>query len=132
MAYKITYTKRFEKHLKGLTQQEKKQIKNKVEILAENPFHPSLRTKRIQGTDDLFECSVNMDIRIVWFYEDDQLIILLDVGHEYVWKLYLQSNGKKTVDFFKNNLKADLSNEYAEGVMVIQKPKKTSNQVKRH
>lgn len=50
-------------------------------LLAENPSHPSLRTKRIQGTADLFECSINMDIRIIWFYEGDKMIILLDVGH---------------------------------------------------
>lgn len=62
MTYQITYTKRFEKHLKASSKTEKNQIRKKVEMLAENPFHPSLRTKRIQGTDDLFECSVNMDI----------------------------------------------------------------------
>ena len=81
MTYKISYTKRFQKHYKKLTSVEKKQIKSKVEILSENPLHPSLRTKRIQGTDDLFECSINMDIRIIWYYEGDELIILLDVGH---------------------------------------------------
>lgn len=81
MAYKITYTKRFEKHYKKMTAEQKKQIKAKVEMLSENPLHPSLRTKRIQGTGDLFECSVNMDIRIIWYYESDQLIMLLDVGH---------------------------------------------------
>ena len=81
MAYRITYTKRFEKHYKKMTAPEKDQIRSKVELLSENPLHPSLRTKRIQGTDDLFECSVNMDVRIIWYYEGDQLIMLLDVGH---------------------------------------------------
>ena len=81
MAYKITYSKRFQKHYKKLTQTEKKQIKVKVEMFSENPLHPSLRTKRIKGTEDLFECSVNMYIRIIWYYEDEQLILLLDVGH---------------------------------------------------
>lgn len=57
MAYKFTFTPRFQKHFKGLTAQEKKQLKNKPELLAQNPSPPSLRTKRIQGTADLFECS---------------------------------------------------------------------------
>ena len=26
-------------------------------------------------------CSVNMGIRIIWFYEGDEIIMLLDVGH---------------------------------------------------
>jgi len=38
-----------------MTPVEKKQIKSKVMILAENPLHPSLRTKRIQGMDELSE-----------------------------------------------------------------------------
>ena len=88
MAYQITYTDRFQKHYKNLTVQEKKQLRNKLDLLAENPMHPSLRTKRIQGTTDLFECSVNMDIRIIWFYEGNKMIILVDVGHHDILKQF--------------------------------------------
>ncbi|WP_323089688.1 hypothetical protein [Allobaculum sp. JKK-2023] len=49
-AYEFTFTPRFQKHFKDLTAQKKKQLKNKLKLLAENPSHPSLRTKRIQGT----------------------------------------------------------------------------------
>ena len=65
MAIQFTFTERFQRHFKTLTEAEKKQLQNKLRLLAENPMHPSLRTKRIQGTADLFECSVNMDIRII-------------------------------------------------------------------
>ena len=88
MTYRISYTKRFEKHFSKLTKIEQKQIKSKVEILVENPLHPSLRTKRIQGTEDLFERSVNMDIRIIWHYEGEQLTLLLDVGHHDILDQY--------------------------------------------
>jgi addiction module RelE/StbE family toxin len=88
MAYQITYTKRFEKHFKSLNTQEKQQLRAKLQLLAENPMHPSLRTKRIQGTQDLFECSVNMDIRVIWYYEGDKLIFLLDVGHHDILNQY--------------------------------------------
>ncbi len=88
MAYKITFTKRFEKHFKDLNAHEKKQLKNKLLLLSENPMHPSLRTKRIQGTDYLFECSVNMDVRIIWYYEGDKLIIIVDVGHHDILEQY--------------------------------------------
>ncbi len=86
MAYQFTFTGRFKKHYQKLTEQEKRQLRIKLELLAENPSHPSLRTKRIQGTADLFECSVNMDIRIIWYYEDDKMIILVDVGHHDILK----------------------------------------------
>lgn len=56
-------------------------IAKKLKILVKNPFYPSLRTKKIQGLDNVFEMSVNMDIRILWKYEDGVIILLLDVGH---------------------------------------------------
>lgn len=50
-------------------------------LAIENPLHPSLRTKKIQGAEGMWESSVNMDIRIIWFYENNELILLLDIGH---------------------------------------------------
>ena len=84
----ITYTERFQKHFKNLNTNEKKQFKNKLTIFAQNPMHPSLRTKRVQGTKDLFEFSVNMDIRVMWFYEGDALVALIDIGHHDILKGY--------------------------------------------
>ena len=88
MAFKITFTDRFRKHYNDLNNTEKNQLKNKLKLLSENPLHPSLRTKRIQGTEDLFECSVNMDIRIIWYYEGETMIILVDIGHHDILKKY--------------------------------------------
>jgi len=88
MTYQFTYTKRFEKHYKKLTKQEKTQLSQKLDLLSTNPAHPSLRTKRIQGTDSLYESSVNMDIRIIWYYEDNVMIILVDIGHHDILKQF--------------------------------------------
>ncbi len=79
--YKLKYTKVFEKGLKALSYKEQKAVAQKLKILAENPFYPSLRTKKVQGLDDVFEMSVNMNIRILWKYEDGMIILLLEVGH---------------------------------------------------
>ena len=84
----ITFTDRFQKHYKNLSDIEKKQFKNKLTVFSENPMHPSLRVKRIQGTKDLFEFSVNMDIRVIWFYEGDSLVALVDIGHHDILKSY--------------------------------------------
>ena len=81
MTYKITYSKAFKKHYKRLSDNEKKQTKNKIKFFVENPTHPSLRTKKIQGTDGIWESSINIDVRIIWFYENNELIFLLDIGH---------------------------------------------------
>ena len=85
---KITFTPRFQKHYKNLSDNEKKQFKNKLAVFADNPLHPSLRTKRIQGTDNLFEFSVNMDIRVIWFYEGESLVALIDIGHHDILRNY--------------------------------------------
>ena len=88
MMYQFTFSQNFKKHYKKLGVHEKKQLTNKLKLLATDPSHPSLRTKRIKGTDKLFECSVNMDIRIIWYYEGVRMIILVDVGHHDILKQF--------------------------------------------
>ena len=88
MNFVLKYTRRFEKHFIKLSDKEKKQVKNKLELLVKDPTYPSLRVKRIKGTKDLFECSVNMDIRIIWYYEGDTIIWLVDVGHHNILGRY--------------------------------------------
>lgn len=79
--FKLRYTKEFERNLISLTSQEQKLVANKLKLFIQNPFYPSLRTKKVQGLDNIFEMSVNMDIRILWKYENGIIILLLDVGH---------------------------------------------------
>ena len=79
--YNLEPTKAFLKVLKKLSQNEQRAVAKKLMILSENPYHPSLRTKKVQSLRDVFECSVNMDIRILWTYIDGRIILLLDVGH---------------------------------------------------
>ena len=81
---KITYSQRFEKSYKKLNDQEKAQVRSKLKMLAENPSHPSLRCKRIQGTRELFECSVNMDIRIICHF------YILARSKKYIVQIYNQ------------------------------------------
>ena len=64
-----------------MTAQEQKQIAGKLGLLKQNPFHPSLRTKKVRGLDGVFEMSVNMNIRVLWKYEGTIILILIDVGH---------------------------------------------------
>ncbi len=79
--YKLKYTKAFEKDLRSLSQKEQKAAAQKLKILTEDPFYPSLRAKKVQGLKNVFEMSVNMDIRILWKYDEGVIILLLDVGH---------------------------------------------------
>ena len=60
---------------------EQKAVMQKLKMLTENPFYPSLKTKKVQGLNNVFEMSVNMDIRILWRYENEVIILLIDIGH---------------------------------------------------
>ena len=79
--YKLKYTKEFERGIKKLSAAEQKQTPGKLKLLMQDPFYPSLRTKKIQGLDGVFEMSVNMDIRILWRYENGVIILLMNIGH---------------------------------------------------
>jgi addiction module RelE/StbE family toxin len=81
MNHKLRPSEEFKKSLKQLTTTEQKQTAKKLELLKENPFHPSLRTKKVRGIDGVFEMSVNMDIRIIWKYENRIILLLIDIGH---------------------------------------------------
>lgn len=82
----ISYTDKFLKHYKKLSNVEKEQFKKKLNQFISDPLTPSLRTKKIKGTKDIFEFSVNMDIRVIWHYEGNNLIILIDIGHHDILK----------------------------------------------
>jgi mRNA-degrading endonuclease YafQ of YafQ-DinJ toxin-antitoxin module len=56
--------------------------------MANDPHHPALRTKHIHAERGLFESSANMDIRIIWHYQETDAIALLDVGHHDILKKY--------------------------------------------
>jgi len=80
--FEIKPTKKFIKQYAALTVNEQTAVKNKPAILAENQFHPSLRTKKYHSKyNNLFEMSVNMDIRVLWRYEGKLIIIALEAGH---------------------------------------------------
>ena len=78
--YKLAYTERFKKAFNDLTNNEQIQFQNKMKLFVENVLHPSLRTKKIKGQEDLYESSINMDIRIIWYFENEELIILVDIA----------------------------------------------------
>ena len=79
MSYKLQLEKNFIKHYQKLSADEQSMVDTKLRVLANNPWHPSLRTKRIQGTGE-FEISVNMDIRIAITFNDDRIIVLISSG----------------------------------------------------
>jgi mRNA-degrading endonuclease RelE of RelBE toxin-antitoxin system len=60
---KIKLTDRFSGLYKNLPKSIRKKINRQIQLLAENPRHPSLQTKPIQGTNGIFEARVDINYR---------------------------------------------------------------------
>ncbi len=89
---KILTTKTYEKSLEKFRKQHlelKNQYVKTIELLEQNPYHPSLRLHKLQGNlQEFYSVSLNMKYRILldFIIQDDQ-IILLDIGsHDYLYR----------------------------------------------
>jgi len=89
MTNTVTLSEDFFCALGKLSTEHQKLVFKKLQILRINPFYPSLRTKKLKGgQDERFESSVNMDIRLIWRFDGERIILALDVGHHDVLKKY--------------------------------------------
>jgi mRNA interferase RelE/StbE len=74
---------RFVKELKKLLKKgilTANQLDKFLLLIESNPQHPSLRAKKIQGTDEIFEASITMGIRVTFQYIKPDTIYLRNVG----------------------------------------------------
>lgn len=69
----------FEKDFKKLPQHIQAQTVGSLRRLAENPRHPSLRIKKIQGTKGIWEGSITMSYRFTFHYEE-RFVVLRRIG----------------------------------------------------
>ena len=58
-------THKFDKQLKNMDKKIFSQAIKAIDLFMKDPFHPSLRFKKVQGTSNFFELSVNMSVRII-------------------------------------------------------------------
>jgi len=82
----IYFSERFRKDYKSFSDDTKKIIKAKLKILSENPHHPSLRTKKIKGKEDIFETSISAHIRMTWNYFEGKILLRAIGEHDWTIK----------------------------------------------
>ena len=80
------FSDRFKKDYKKLSADVKKILQVKLKMMADNHFHPSLRTKKIQGKEEVLECSINMSIRMTWQYHEGKIFLRTIGEHNYTLK----------------------------------------------
>lgn len=74
-------TPRFNSNYANLDAQSQKAIKKALKFLIHDLYYPSLRTKKMQGHEGIFEASANMDVRITFHFEKPDTIVLRNCGH---------------------------------------------------
>ena len=77
-------SQKFIKALSKLSGEDQKRIKLALEIMQHAPRHSSLRTKKINDLNDMFESRASVSLRIIWQWHDDHIFLILVGGHEIV------------------------------------------------
>ena len=75
----ILFTKKFKKAYQNLPSFVQKAFDEKLDLMLNDILHPSLRIKRIQGTNDKWEGSVSMKYRFT-FEIQEKVIIFRAIG----------------------------------------------------
>ena len=77
---KIRFTRRFLKSFARLPVPVQEKIKKQIALLAENPRHPSLQTKPIQGARGVYEVRIDREYRMTYERDADDTLVLRAVG----------------------------------------------------
>jgi addiction module RelE/StbE family toxin len=83
--YKIFFTKKYEKIAKNFFKKHqnlKAKYQKTINILQQNPFHPSLRLHKLKGNlKEYYSISLDLEYRIILdFIIVENEIILIDIG----------------------------------------------------
>ncbi|WP_066188314.1 MULTISPECIES: type II toxin-antitoxin system RelE family toxin [Gracilibacillus] len=78
----LYFTKSFVRKYKKMDTKAQIKIQDTLELMADNFSHPSLRIKKMKGyqNPDIWEASVNMDLRITFEIRKPEKIILRNCG----------------------------------------------------
>ncbi len=80
------FSKKFKKGYQILPKEIQRNFEKKLSLFLENMFHPSLRTKRIQGTKNRWEGSVTMNYRFTFELSDNTVIFRTIGTHDILLK----------------------------------------------
>lgn len=80
--YKLVFGGQFLQSAKRLAREMKPRLKVSLDILFENPFHPTLRTKSLSGKlAGYHSFRVGREYRVIFKFISDNVIYLLRMGN---------------------------------------------------
>jgi len=80
---KIRVTETFKRHYKKLrSAQKQRQVDKALELMADNPQHPSLQFRRVKSWPGLCEARASDSLRIIFRWEKDVIDLLMVGEHD--------------------------------------------------
>ena len=76
----IETTERFERDFMSLPLEIQKKVLKTLRLLAENPRHPSLQTKPVQGARGIYEARIDQSYRMTYQRLPNDLLLLRAAG----------------------------------------------------
>ncbi|MBI5018401.1 MAG: hypothetical protein HZB55_23310 [Deltaproteobacteria bacterium] len=76
---RLRYTDRFRRAYSELEERDAELTKKALRLLAEDLRHPSLRVKKMQGTDRIWEARASRSLRVTFEIQED-CVLLRNVG----------------------------------------------------
>jgi len=78
----IEVDKRFKRRLGKKSNEMQAAIASCIRQLRENPHHPSLRTKRVQGAPGVYEARIDRANRLTFHWEGETLVLRNHCNHD--------------------------------------------------
>ncbi len=75
----ILFTEQFEQAYTKLTKAEKRSVRKGLALLGDNPRHPGLRVKKMEGSKNIWEARVSKRLRMT-FGMSGESIVMRNVG----------------------------------------------------
>jgi mRNA-degrading endonuclease RelE of RelBE toxin-antitoxin system len=72
---KLSFTKNFVREYRRLPQEIQRDVDKQLELLMENPNHPSLSLKKMQDPRSIWECRVTYSYRFTFQLEDGTYLL---------------------------------------------------------
>lgn len=83
---KLIRTRRFLEDYRKLPAQVQKQTDQKLQYLAQNVGHPSLRVKRVRSHEEVYEGGINLDYRLLFLITTEGYVLLRIGRHDILEK----------------------------------------------
>ncbi len=75
MTREVYFTRTFERLFRRLPKDVRDTTYAKLVLYLDNPAHPSLRVKRIKGTNHLWEMTITMNYRVTFQVEGERVLL---------------------------------------------------------